>query len=100
MGAYTDLLVGGNDNVAELDYGCSPSSTPTPDTNRCEVYGDDQDREDEEANDEYDEDGDDESNGDIDVQGDGHVSSFHTLNQVLEHDPRIYVSVDAASCDV
>ena len=73
VGAYTDLLVGGNDNVAEFDYGCGPSSTPTPNTDRCEVYEDDEDYEDEEANDEYDEDGDDESNGDIDVQADGHV---------------------------
>ena len=77
VGAYKDLLVGGNDNVAELDYSCGPSSTPTPDTDRCEVYGDDEDCEDEEANDE---DGDDESNGNIDVQANGHLSSFHTLN--------------------
>ena len=32
VGAYTDLLVGGNDNVAELDYGCV---TPCPER----VYG-------------------------------------------------------------
>ena len=64
-GAYTDLLVGGNDNVSELDYGCGPSSTPTPNTDRYEVYGDDEECEDEEANDESDEDGDDESNGNI-----------------------------------
>ena len=32
MGAYTDLLVGVNDNVAELIYGYGPSSAPTPDT--------------------------------------------------------------------
>ena len=37
VGAYTDLLVGGNDNIAELEYGCRPSSAPAPDTNRCEV---------------------------------------------------------------
>ena len=48
-----------NDNVAELDYGCGPSSAPTLDTDRCEVYGDSEDCEDEEANDESDEDGDD-----------------------------------------
>ena len=38
VGAYIDLLVRGNDNVAELDYGCGPSSASTPDTDRCEVY--------------------------------------------------------------
>ena len=65
VGAYIDLLVGGNDNVAELDYGCGPSSALTSDTDRCEVHEDDDDCEDEEANDESDEDGDDESNGDI-----------------------------------
>ena len=80
MGAYTDLLVVENDNVVEFDYGCRPSSASTPDIDRCEVYGDDEDCEDEEANDESDKDGDDESNGDIDVQTDGHVSSFYTLN--------------------
>ena len=100
VGAYIDLLVGGNDNVVELDYGCGPSSTPILDTDRSEVYGDDENCEDEEANDEYDENGDDESNGDIDVQADGHVSSFHTLNQVLENEQGIYVSVDVPSCDI
>ena len=93
-------MVGVNDNVAELDYGCGPSSATTPDTNRCEVYGDDGDYEDEKANDESDEDGDDESNGDIDVQADEHLSSFHTFNQVLENEQGIYVSMDAESCDV
>ena len=83
VGAYTDLLVGRNDNVVELDYDCRPSSTPTLDTDRCEVYGDDEDCENEEANDEFDEDGEDKSNGDIDVEADGHVSSFHTFNQVF-----------------
>ena len=80
VGAYTNLLVGGNDNVVELDYGCGPSSASAPDTSRCEVYGDDENCEDEEANNESNEDGDDESNGNIDVQADGHLSSFHTLN--------------------
>ena len=65
---------------------CRPSSGPTPDTDICGVYGDDEDYEDEEANDESDEDIDDESNGDLDVQVDGHVSSFHTFNQVLENE--------------
>ena len=50
------------------------------------------DCEDEEANDESDE--------DLDVQVDGHVSSFHTFNQVLENEQEIYVSTHAASCDV
>ena len=63
VGAYTDLLVERNDNVAELNYGCGPSSAPAPDTGRCKIYGDDEDCEDEEANDESDEDGDDDSNG-------------------------------------
>ena len=100
MWVLTNLLVGGNDNVAELDYGCGPSSAPTPDTDRCEVYGDYEDCEDKEANDESDEDGDDESKGNIDVQVDEHFSSFYTLNQVLENEQGIYVSVDAATCDV
>ena len=81
VGACTDLLVGVNDNVAELIYGYGPSSAPTPDTDRCEVYGDNEDCEDEEANDESDEDGDDESNGDIDVQADGHLLSFILLTK-------------------
>ena len=67
VGAYTDFLVGGNDNVAELDYGCGPSSVPAPDTDRCEIYEDGEDCEDEEAYDEFDEDDDDEYNGNIDV---------------------------------
>ena len=76
VGGYTDLLVCENDNVAKFDYGCGLSSCPTPDTDRCGVYGDDEDCEDEEANDESDEDIDGESNEDLDVQADGHVSSF------------------------
>ena len=76
------------------------SSGPTPDTNRCGVYGDDEDYEDEEANDKSDEDVDDESNRDLDVKADGHVSSFHTLNQVLKHEQGIYVSAHIASYDV
>ena len=80
VGAYTDLLIRENDNVAKFNYGCGPSSSPTPDTGRCGVYGDDEDYEDKEANDESDENVDDESNGDLDIQADGHVSSFHTFN--------------------
>ena len=74
VGAYTDLLVRENDNVVEFDYCCGPSSGLTPDTNRCGVYGDDEDCENEEANDESNEDVDGESNEDLDVQVDGHVS--------------------------
>ena len=97
MGACTDLLVRENDNVVEFDYGCRrPSSGPSPNTDKCGVYGDDKDYEDE-ANDE---DVDDESNGDLDVQDDGHVSSFNTFNQVLENEQEIYVSAHTASCDV
>ena len=83
-----------------MDYGCEPSSAPTPDTDRCEVYGDDEEYEDEEANDESNEDGDDESNGNIDVQAEGHISFFHTLNQALENEQEIYVFMDATTCVV
>ena len=100
IGAYTDLLVRKNDNVVEFDYCCGPSSGPASDTNRCGVYGDDEDCKDEEANDESDEDVDDKSNGDLNVQADGYVSSFHTFNQVLENEQGIYVPVHAASRDV
>ena len=89
VGGYTDLLVRVNDNVAKLVYGRGLNSAPTPNSDRCEVYGDDEDYKDEEANDESDEDGDNESklsNGDIDVQADGHLSSFHTFNQLLENE--------------
>ena len=48
------------------------------------MYGDYEDCEDEKANYEFDEDVDDESNGDLDVIADGHISSFHTFNQVLD----------------
>ena len=94
------LLVRENDNVAEFDYGCGLSSGPIPDTDRCGVYGNDEDYEYEEANDESHEDVDDEYNGDLDVQVDGHVSSFQTFNQVLENEQGIYVSAHVASCDV
>ena len=100
VGAYIDLLVGGNDNVAKLEYGCGPNRVPTLDTDRCKVYGDDEDFEDEEANDESDEDGDNESNGNIDVQANRHLSSFHTLNKFLENEQGIYVSVYVATCDI
>ena len=100
VGGYTDFLVRENDNVAEFDYGCGPSSDLVSSTHRCGVYGDDEDCEYEEANDQSDEDVDDESNGDLDVQADVHVSSFQTFNQVLENEQEIYVSTHAASCDL
>ena len=50
VGGYTDILVRENDNVTEFDYGCGPSSGLVPDTNRCGVYGDDEDCEYEKAN--------------------------------------------------
>ena len=46
VGTYIDLLLGGNVNVEELDYGCEPSSAPIAVTNRCEVYKDNEDCED------------------------------------------------------
>ena len=63
-------------------------------TDRCEVYRDDEDCEDQEG----DEDGDDESDGDVQVNG--HVSSFLTLHQLMEHEQGRYVFVDVTSCDV
>ena len=93
VGTYTNLLLGGNVNVKELDNGCGPSSAPVAVTNQCEVYEDDEDYEDQES----DEDGDDESDGD--VQAGGHVSSFLTLHQLMENEQGRY-SVDELSCDV
>ena len=40
VGTYIDLLLGGNVNVEELDYGCGPSSAPVIVTDRCEVNED------------------------------------------------------------
>ena len=91
---YKNLLLGGNFNVEELDYGCGPSSAPVAVTDRCEVNEDDQDCEDEAG----DEDGDDESDGD--VQADGHVPSFLIINQLIENDQGRYLSMDVPSCDV
>ena len=82
VGTYTNLLLGGNFIVEELDYGCWPSSAPIVVTDRCEVNEDDQDCEDEAG----DEDGDDESDGGGDVQADGHVLSFLTINQLMENE--------------
>ena len=41
VGTYIDLLLGGNVNVEQLDYGCGPSSAPVFVTDRCEVNEDD-----------------------------------------------------------
>ena len=92
LGTYIDLLLRRNDNVEELDYG--PTRAPNVVTDRCEIYGDDEDCEDEE--------GDDESDGDRDAQAGGHVSSFLTLNQVMKNEKRRYVPmyVDVEGCDV
>ena len=79
---YTNLLLGGNFNVEELDYGCGPSSPPIAVTDRYEVNEDDQDCEDEVG----DENGDDESDGDGDVQADEHAPSFLTINQLMENE--------------
>ena len=100
VSGYTDLLVPKNYNVAEFDYGCGPSSGPTSNTDRCGVYANDEDYQYGKADVESDEDVDDESNGDLDVQVDGHVSSFHIFNQVLENEQGIYVSTHVASYDV
>ena len=66
-----------NENVAEIGYGCGPSSGPVLDTG---VYGDDDACAYEESNDESDENADDEYDEDLHVQADGHVSSFQTTN--------------------
>ena len=71
-----------------MDYGCGPSSTPVVVIDRCEVYGDDEDYEDQEC----DKDGDVESDGDGYVQVDGHVLSFLTLHQLMENEQWRYVS--------
>ena len=76
VGCYIDLLVPENYNVEEFNYGCGPSRGPTPDTDICGVYANNEDCKYDEANVESDEDVDDESNGDLDVQADGHVSPF------------------------
>ena len=86
----THLLLGRNFNVGELDYGCGPSSSPITVTYRCKVNEDDQDCEEEGG----DEDGDNESDGD------GHVSSLLTLNQLINNDQGRYVSMDVPSSDV
>ena len=62
-GTYTNLLLGGNFNVEELDNGCGLGSALVAVTDRCEVNEDDQDCEDKAS----DEDGDDERDGDGDV---------------------------------
>ena len=49
---YINFLLGGNDNVEELDYKCGLSSAAVALTDRCEVYGDDEECEDEEGDNE------------------------------------------------
>ena len=93
IGTYTNLLLIRNVNVEELDYGRGLSSALVAVTDRCEVNEDNQDCE----NEEDDEDGDDESDGDGD--GDVHVSSFLTLNQLMENGQGRYVSMDVPSRD-
>ena len=100
VGGYIDLLVRENDNVAEFDYGCGPSSGPVPNTHRCGVYGDDGDRKYEEANYEYDEDVANESNGELDFKLMDMYYHSRLSNQVLENEQGIYVSTHAASCDL
>ena len=85
------------ENLAEIDYGCGPSSGPVLHTGG---YGDHDACAYEEGNDESDEDVNDEYDDDLHVQADGHVSSFHTTNQVLENERGIFVSAHALSCDV
>ena len=85
------------ENLAEIDYGYGPSSGPVLDTGG---YGDDDACAYEEGNDESDEDVNDEYDDDLHVQADGHVSSFHTTNQVLKNERGIFVSAHALSCDV
>ena len=93
---YTNLLLGGNFNVEELDYRCGSSSALVVVTDRCEVNEYGQDYEDEADN----EDGDDESDGDGDVQADGHDPSFLTINQLMENEQGRYLSMDMSSYDV
>ena len=57
---------------------------------------DDQDCEDDKG----DEDVNDESDGDGDVQVNGHVSSFLTINQIVENEKEIYLFMDVPSCDI
>ena len=97
VGGHVDLLVRDNYNVLEFDYGCGPSNGPIPKTG---IFRVDEDRAYEEGNDEYGEDVDNDCNGDADVESNGHASSFRTLNQILENEQGIYVSVQAPSCDV
>ena len=61
MGGHADFFIRDNNNVAQYDYGCGPSSGPVLDTG---PNGDDEDSVDEEHNDEYAEDVDDECDGD------------------------------------
>ena len=63
------------------------SNTPITLIDRCEVYEDDEDCEDEE--------------GDYESEGDGDVNiDFLTLHQVMENEHGRYVSMDLVDCDV
>ena len=73
-----------------MDYGCGPSRAPV--AVRCEVNEDYKDCEDKA--------GDDESDGNGDVQADGHVLSFLTINQLMENVQGRYLYLDVPSCDV
>ena len=75
-----------------MDYGHKPSSALVAVTSKCEVSEDDEDCEDEV--------GDDESDRDRDVQADGHVPSFLTINQLMENELGRYLFVDVPSFDV
>ena len=67
----------------------------------CEIYGDNEDCEDEDYEDEEgDEEGDDESERDGDVQANDNVLSFLNLHQLMENEQRRYVSVDVGVCNV
>ena len=93
LGTYTDLLLGENGNVEELDYGCGHSSTLVALTDRCEVCEDGEGCEDEDCEDE-------EGDGDGDVQHDANVSFFLTLHQVMENEQGRYILVDTEGCDI
>ena len=91
LGNFTHLLVGENDNVEELDYGCGPNSAPIAMTYRCKANEDDKECESQED--------DDQSERVEDVQHDGHevfefmdeeennvniVSSFLALHESMK----------------
>ena len=94
---YTNLLLGGNFiNVEDLEYGYGPISTLVVVTDICEVNEDDKDSEDEVG----DEDGDDENDGDEMFKLMDIVPSFLTINQLMENEQGICLSMDVPCCDV